>query len=231
MKKALVLSLALVLGLGVASFAQTLSGSWETNIGIIPSPRRPDHRFGTHRHLRRERLDVHVDHDRLTRPAGSASRSRSAARSARSPSARRSCSTPRRSRLSRGKSPAACRWPACRSTARSPSTPGETTLEIVGAGSAGNVDVEVALTLGGLGECNFDFNGVIITIDFPFCCAEISSEIAFDCEGFQYVEFSTTGIALPGISWATLDAVLTFTVDDEDACRHAELRLWRRRVL
>ena len=38
MKKALVLSLALVFGLGVASFAQTLSGSWETNIGIIPSP-------------------------------------------------------------------------------------------------------------------------------------------------------------------------------------------------
>jgi hypothetical protein len=38
MKKALVLSLAFVLGLGVASFAQTLSGSWETTIGITPSP-------------------------------------------------------------------------------------------------------------------------------------------------------------------------------------------------
>ena len=61
MKKALVLSLAVVLGLGVASFAQTLSGSWDTTIGDHPVARRPDHRLGAHRDLRRERLVVHVD--------------------------------------------------------------------------------------------------------------------------------------------------------------------------
>jgi hypothetical protein len=37
MKKALVLSLAAVLGLGFASFAQTLSGSWDTSIIIEPA--------------------------------------------------------------------------------------------------------------------------------------------------------------------------------------------------
>ena len=38
MKKALVLSLALVLCLGVASFGQTLSGLWNTTITITPTP-------------------------------------------------------------------------------------------------------------------------------------------------------------------------------------------------
>ncbi len=60
MKKALVLSLAVVLGLGVASFAQTLSGSWDTTIGIQPVARRAHDRFRAHRDLRRERLVVHV---------------------------------------------------------------------------------------------------------------------------------------------------------------------------
>jgi len=38
MKKALVLSLAVVLGLGFASFAQALSGSWNTSIAITTNP-------------------------------------------------------------------------------------------------------------------------------------------------------------------------------------------------
>ena len=71
--------------------------------------------------------------------------------------------------------------------------PGVTTLEIVGSGSAGNVDVGVELTLGSGLACDFDFNGVVVTVDFPFCCAEISSEISFTCDGFEYVEFIDDG--------------------------------------
>jgi hypothetical protein len=214
MKKALVLSLALVLGLGVASFAQTLSGSWDTYITIDPSV--PSIEIAS-------TLEVtyavsgwtftsitEVDNTgwqaQSFEVGGALGAFTIGSTLVFDPAAVAFESW----EVTGGLSLAGVSFDGTFTL-----EPGETTLEIVDAGSAGNVDVEVALTLGGLGECNFDFNGVIITIDFPFCCAEISSEISFTCEGFEYVEFSTTGIQLPGISWATLDAVLTFTVDEK----------------
>ncbi len=90
-----------------------------------------------------------------------------------------------------------------------------TTLELVGAGSAGNVDVSVDLMLGSGEGCDFNFAGIDIEVDFPFCCANVISKISFDCDGFNDVTFEVDGIALPALPWVTLDALLTFTVTEK----------------
>ncbi len=57
-----------------------------------------------------------------------------------------------------------------------------------------------------------DFNAVQIGVDFPFCCADITSDIYFDCEGFDKIVFSASGIAIPNLPWVTLGATLQFTM-------------------
>jgi hypothetical protein len=90
-----------------------------------------------------------------------------------------------------------------------------TQIVLSGSGVAGDVTVGVDVTLGSGDGCDFDFNEVVINIGFPFCCADIAAEIAFDCSGFEYVEFSTGGIAVPNLPWLTIDAVLHFTMDEK----------------
>ena len=89
-------------------------------------------------------------------------------------------------------------------------------LVLSGSGVAGDVTVSVEVTFGGIlpGDdvCDLDWAGVEISLGFPFCCADIAAEIVFDCDGFDYVEFSVVGIAIPNLPWVTLDATLTFTI-------------------
>jgi hypothetical protein len=93
--------------------------------------------------------------------------------------------------------------------------PGYTNLVLTAGGVAGDVTVDGTLTLGSGTDCDFDFSSVLIEVGFPFCCADISADIMFDCSGFDYVEFTTAGIVVPAIPWLTLDATLTFTVDQK----------------
>jgi hypothetical protein len=214
MKKALVLSLAVVLGLGVASFAQTLSGSWDTTITIVPSP--------VSLAIDTELIvtyavsgwtftsDTVIDNTGWTGQTFEVGGALGA--------------------FTLGSTlefdptvPSFTSWEVTGGLSLAGVTfdgtftlePGVTYLEIVAGGTAGSVDVGVEVTFGdGLG-CNFNFAGVVINVDFPFCCADIMSEIAFTCEGFDYVTFAVEGIALPGMTWATLDALLTFTVDEK----------------
>jgi len=76
------------------------------------------------------------------------------------------------------------------------------------------VDVGVDVSFGDpdTPACDFDWQGVEITVDFPFYCALVASTISFDCLGFNYVEFAVEGIAVPTLPWLTLDATLLFTV-------------------
>lgn len=88
--------------------------------------------------------------------------------------------------------------------------PGITSFEIEASGSAGNVDVYADLMLGGI-DCNLGFSYLIIDVSFPFCCAEVSSEIKFDCQsGFKYVTFGVSDIAIT--DWIYVDALLTFDI-------------------
>jgi len=212
MKKALVLSLAVVLGLGVASFAQTLSGSWDTTITIVPSPVSlgidselivtyavsgwsftsdtvldetgwQDQSFEVGGALGAFTLGSTLVFD----PAGAAFTSWD---------------------VTGGLSLAGVTFDGTFTL-----EPNVTYLEIVGAGTAGAVDVEVDVTFGDGEGCNFNFAGVDITVGFPFCCADITSTISFDCAGFVDATFAVEGIAIPNLPWVTIDALLTFTVD------------------
>jgi hypothetical protein len=215
MKKALVLSLAVVLGLGVASFAQTLSGSWDTTITIVPSPVVT---LGINSTLTVEYAVSGWTFSSITvlDETGWLGQSFEVGGAL--------------GAFSLGSTlvfdPAAVlfeSWEVVGGLSLAGVTfegtftlePGVTTLEIVGAGSAGTVDVEVDLTLGDGDGCNFNFGGVDITVSFPFSCADVVSVISFDCLGFNYVTFAVAGIALPSLPWVTVDALLTFEVDQK----------------
>jgi hypothetical protein len=214
MKKALVLSLAAVLGLGFASFAQTLSGSWDTTITIIPSP-----------------VSLAIDSelvityavsgwtftsDTVIDETGWLAQSFEVGGSL-------GAFTIGSALVFDPATVAFDSWEVTGGLSLAGVAfdgtftlePGVATLEIEGSGSAGDVDVSVDLTLGGI-DCNLGFSSLVIDISFPFCCAEVMSEIAFNCQtGFEYVTFAVEGIALPGMTWVTLDALLTFTVDEK----------------
>ena len=90
---------------------------------------------------------------------------------------------------------------------------------VVGASStAGDVEIDVTTTFGGDDNdiCDFPWAGVDITIEFPFCCAEVSATLAIGCEGFDYVFLSVDDISIPPLPWLTIDADLTFRLETKE---------------
>jgi len=242
MKKALVLSLAVVLGLGIASFAQTLSGSWDTTVTIQPGilvqlgidselivtyavsgwtftsdtvldeTGWQTQEFNVGGALGAFTLTSNLEFDPIHAAFDSW-------------------------QVSGGLSLAGVTFDALfvltNDSLQTESVGvNDTALQLTGSGTAGNVDVSVTLALGSAVQdvdptspgyldewyvvddvCDFDFNGVTIGVTFPFCCAEITSEIAFNCDGFDYVNFTTSGILIPNLPWLKLAVDLNFTTD------------------
>jgi hypothetical protein len=93
----------------------------------------------------------------------------------------------------------------------------DVTLVIGAAGVAGDVGVGVEVTFGGDDNdiCDLNWAGVEITLDFPFCCADIGAVITFDCSGFEQICFTAGGIAVPNMAYLTLEAEICFTVDEK----------------
>jgi hypothetical protein len=101
-------------------------------------------------------------------------------------------------------------------------------LEITGSGVAGAVEIDVAVTFGdidvvpteediyalydhvGNDICDLNWNGIAIDITFPFCCAEITGSVAFDCDGFVSACFSVYNILIPNFPWLDIDAKVCF---------------------
>jgi hypothetical protein len=90
--------------------------------------------------------------------------------------------------------------------------PDTTTLHIDADYTIGGpIEAKIDIDLGSGEGCDFDFAGIDIEVDFPFCCdIDVVSKISFTCDGFQYVTFDVVGIELPGLPWLTLDASLKF---------------------
>jgi len=93
--------------------------------------------------------------------------------------------------------------------------PNGTELVLTGSGVAGDVSIDVEITLGDLVGCDFDFEAVLITVGFPFCCADITAELSFTCAGFQYVEFCFEGLTIENLPWLTLGACVKFQTDSK----------------
>ena len=83
-------------------------------------------------------------------------------------------------------------------------------LELTGSGVAGDVSIDVELYLGWSIGCQLDFSWLIVNVGFPFCCADISAEIMLTCGGFEYVEFCFDGLTIENLPWLTLGACVTF---------------------
>ncbi len=79
-------------------------------------------------------------------------------------------------------------------------------------GSIGDVGINALLTLGSGMGCDFDFNAFQVTATFPFCCElTIAGTLKFNCEdGFDSACFSTT---FPIMSFGTGSAEICFDLD------------------
>ena len=89
-------------------------------------------------------------------------------------------------------------------------------LTLYGKGGVGTpvvVDVTVNFGAANPAGCELNFTDITIGVDFTFCdCAPIESEIKFDCAGLAYIKFTTAGIAIPNLPWVTIGATLNFTL-------------------
>jgi hypothetical protein len=93
----------------------------------------------------------------------------------------------------------------------------DVTLVLTGSGSTSLVDVGITITFGGDDNdiCDLDWAGVVVEVGFPFCCADVSGSITFDCNGFQGVCFGVTGIVIPNLPWVTIGAEVCFQTESK----------------
>jgi hypothetical protein len=107
--------------------------------------------------------------------------------------------------------------------------PGYVRLCLGGTATTGLVDITIDVCFGCLtfdakgnpvvpvgdeccnGCCELNFAGVDITIEFPFCCADVTMTIDIDCDGFKQACFAVDGIDIPNLPWVDIDALLCFT--------------------
>lgn len=92
----------------------------------------------------------------------------------------------------------------------------DTFFTFTASGYAGDVDIDVTIDFGDDDAvCDFPFESVSIGVDFPFCCAEVSSTLEIDCDGFDSINFSTTAIAIPNLPWLSIGAKLAYTLQSK----------------
>jgi hypothetical protein len=238
MKKALVLSLAVVLGLGVASFAQgVLSGSWNSSITIVPTPTAitafdseitvvyaiSGWEFSS---LTVLDLDGWTDQEFGFSGALGVFTLGGTLDFTPIPGAFDYLL------LDGGVSIAGVSFGFTAlleglEDVAGPAT-GDLGLELTASGTAGLVTVDVAVTFGdidivplenddyveydhlGNDICDLNWNGVAIDVTFPFCCAEVVGSLAFDCEGFKSACFEVDNILIPNLPWLDIDAKVCF---------------------
>ncbi|MCX6092283.1 MAG: hypothetical protein NTX23_05400 [Candidatus Bipolaricaulota bacterium] len=216
MKRSLAAGLILALCVAVASSAQTLSGSWNTTVGITPSPAVLS--------LDSELIVTYAvsgwsfTSDTLMDETGWADQRFDVSGTLGAVALGSSIDfTPTNPSAFFG------RWTATASASLSgvtyggtfTLTPGNARLVITTSGVLGSATLGSSMTFGDLtpvGVCDLNWRGVTATIGFPFCCADVTGAMTFDCAGFNKATLKVEDIAIPGLAWVTLDALLTFQV-------------------
>lgn len=94
----------------------------------------------------------------------------------------------------------------------------DVTFVVGAAASAGGVDIDFTTTFGGDDNdvCDLDWSGLDVSIEFPFCCGEISATIEFDCDGFDNVTFGVDDVTVPALPWLTVDAELIYRMQTKE---------------
>ena len=88
--------------------------------------------------------------------------------------------------------------------------PGDADLTFTGSGVAGDISIDVLIGLGWDVGCDFGFSYLEVEVGFPFCCADITAVVWFDCYGFGAVEFCFDGLTIENLPWLTLGACVEF---------------------
>ncbi|MBU1050922.1 hypothetical protein KKG90_12985 [Candidatus Bipolaricaulota bacterium] len=83
------------------------------------------------------------------------------------------------------------------------------------SGEAGDLSLSLDVDFRSQGGCGLLFAGADISISLPFCCAEVDASFKFSCDGFEEAAFSVSDIAIPNLVWVTLDADLTFEMNEK----------------
>ena len=217
MKRALVLSLAIVLGLGLAAFAQELTGSWDTTITIDPQALALGDLFSF-------TSDLTVTYKVAGWTFSSFTTLDDTGWSAQSFTAGGALGafTFGSTLVFAPATPAFTSWTVTGGVSIAGmtfdmtfvSTPGEVALTLGGYGSAGLVDIDIDVTFGdptAESGCDFDWTGITIVAGFPFCCVEtVDFTLAFTCDGFEYAQFDVVGIEVPMLPWLFIDATLKY---------------------
>jgi len=93
----------------------------------------------------------------------------------------------------------------------------ELSLDITASGATNLVTIGATLSFG-LPEnelCDLFWQGVTITAGFPFCCADVAATLVFTCDGFQSATFCVYGLTVANIPWISLDACLLFELESK----------------
>jgi hypothetical protein len=224
MKRALVLSLAVVFGLGIAAFAQELTGAWSSSITIDPGTDPVDINITSELTINYSLSGwTFTSYSALTE-GGWVAQIFSASGSLGAFSLG--------STLDLDPAGAFNEWDVTAGVSIAGVTFGldfaladnDVELTLSGSGTAGLVTVGVDVTFGGItrdangvplpgednNECDLPWSGVAITVGFPFCCADVAGTLAFDCDGFSSACFEVDGIAIPNLPWVAIGAELCF---------------------
>jgi hypothetical protein len=92
---------------------------------------------------------------------------------------------------------------------------GDTFLDFDASGVAGDVTIAIDVDFGDDdGVCDFPWDDATIKLGFSFCCVDISATVFFDCEnGFGYAKFAFGGLTVPNLPWLTIGGYVTFDLD------------------
>ena len=232
MKRALVISLICVLGLAVSGLAATLSGSWDTDVSIDPQQTSFDLAIGltsvltvtytigdwSFSSVSKLSENGWTDQDFSVAGVLGAFSITSALDF-----------VPAAATFGSWKTTAGVAIAGVSFGASFELADHDVELILTGSGVAGDVTVSIDVTFGGIertilgvivpdgnnDECDLDWAGVTVNVGFPFCCADVSLAVKFDCTGFVSATLGTQGIAIPNLPWVTLDATIVYTMTDK----------------
>ena len=219
MKKALVLSLICVLGLGFSSLAASLSGSWDTDVTIDPQQTNFNDAIG----LTSELVVIYAVGDwtftsttELDETGWTAQSFDTAGVLGAFAITSKLVFDPVTPGFTSWETTAAVSIAGVSFGAEFTLSGGSVELVLSGSGVAGDVSVGIEVSFGDPGVgCDLDWTGVVIDLGFPFCCADVAAVIEFDCDGFESACFSVAGIAVPNMPYLTLEAEVCFTMDQK----------------
>ena len=89
-------------------------------------------------------------------------------------------------------------------------------MTITASGTAGDVGVSVTLKFGDDDAiCDFPWASADIDLTFGFCCVDLAVDIDFTCtEGFEDITFVFGGLVVPNLPWLTIDGSIMFDLSD-----------------